>query len=708
MTAWSLPLAADDPSRSALAVDAIADSIEAERFKGFGRQEPMVAALLWLLEVIKWSPSTLKIVHALPHQPDAFTLADLRATMMRLKIASSESVLGRRQIEDLPVPSLLITPKGQALVLEHEPHVGKVAYDPVSGQEIIPPTDPKLKVVVFHRPAIRVPQDFTIGLVRRFNRTALRLLVIKGGLNLLAIAAVLALVMVYDTVVPAHANDTLIALCVAVAVALGLDLFLRRTKARLLSRTTARMEYIIGVTAFRKVLSLSFDRIAANSIPQQVSRLRQFMTVGSVLSGPAAEIALELPFTVLMIIALFAIGGPIGFVPILVFVLFALAAAVLGPRLRRLGTAARVTREAHEEIVSEIILQTDAIRDCGGQDIWETRARESGERQIEAQRRVDSGQLILNGISAASMPLAGGATAIIGSHLAIQGSLSAGALIGAMVLTWRIIAPLQAMLLLIAKWADLRRMSGQLDRLMRLKSEPPSMQTPLTFDPRGQLSFRRLAFRYTAGSDAVLRGLTADLPAGALIAITGPSGAGKTTLLRAVLGIIKPMDGAVLIDGVNLNQIPQGQLRELVSYVPQNPILIHGTIAQNLRLARPLASDEDLRAVLDELGLTNALACLPDGLETRLTEEVQAILPAGFRQCLALAQAFLRKPKFLLLDEPARLLDPSLERAVMASLRRRRGRVTTLMVSHRPSHVRAADLVMNLEAGSIRHLGEPK
>lgn len=707
MNAPALPLAALDSSSSKLAVDAISEALEAERFPGLRRKEPMVAALLWLLERVDGHPSTLQMIQALPHQPEIFTLADLRATLMRLQIASSESSLGRRRIRDLPVPSLIITPNGRALVLDQGPDEKPIACDPVTGEQVRATADPALKVVTFHRPPARAAQGFTIGLARRFGRTAGLLLWIKGGLNLLAIAAVLALVMVYDTVIPARADDTLVALSVAVGLAIGLDLFLRRMKSRLLSRTAARMEYIIGVAAFRKVLALPFDRIASGNIAQQVSRLRQFTAVSNVLSGPAAEIALELPFTVLMTITLFLIAGPIGLVPIVVFILFALAAALIGPRIRRLAAVARIAREEHDQIVTDILFKSDAIRASGAQSIWEDRANQSSQRNAEAQRRVDTAQLVLNGISGATTPLAGGVTAIVGAYLAIQGSISAGALIGAMVLTWRIVAPLQAMLLLIAKWADLARMGGQLDRLMRLPEEPLRASMPMRVEMRGQLSLRNVAFRYPGSQDPALRGLSADLAAGSMVAVTGPSGSGKTTLLRAILGLVKPMNGAILIDGINLNQIPQGQLREMVSFVPQEPLLIHGTVAQNLRLARPLASDEDLLDILEETGLLQAVGDLPHGLETRLTDEIQAALPGGFRQSLALAQAFLRRSRFLLLDEPARRLDPDLEQATMDALDRRRGDVTTLMVTHRPSHIRAADLQLSLNAGALRHLGEP-
>ncbi|WP_046494357.1 thiol reductant ABC exporter subunit CydD, partial [Streptomyces odonnellii] len=188
------------------------------------------------------------------------------------------------------------------------------------------------------------------------------------------------------------------------------------------------------------------------------------------------------------------------------------------------------------------------------------------------------------------------------------------------------------------------------------------------------------------------------------VALVGPSGAGKSTLLDVVLGFTAPDEGRVRVDGRDLASLDPYRWRERIAWVPQRPYLFAGTIAENVRLARPEADDAAVREALREAGAYEFVAVLPQGVRTVLGED-GAGLSAGQRQRLALARAFLADRPLVLLDEPTAALDGETEAGIVEAVRRlARGR-TVLLVVHRPALLAVADRVIALRGRSEGETG---
>jgi ATP-binding cassette subfamily C protein CydCD len=182
---------------------------------------------------------------------------------------------------------------------------------------------------------------------------------------------------------------------------------------------------------------------------------------------------------------------------------------------------------------------------------------------------------------------------------------------------------------------------------------------------------------------------------GETIALTGPSGCGKSTVLSVVLGLRRPDAGTVRLGGVDLTDLDLDDWRRHVAWVPQRPHLFARTVAENIRLGRPDASDAHVAAALDAAGLAEVVRRLPHGADTLLGEG-GAGLSAGERQRLALARAFVRNAPLLLLDEPTASLDSETEAEVLAAVRALAFGRTALIVAHRPALAALADRVVEL------------
>ncbi|MBZ9768668.1 ABC transporter ATP-binding protein/permease [Mesorhizobium sp. CA6] len=220
------------------------------------------------------------------------------------------------------------------------------------------------------------------------------------------------------------------------------------------------------------------------------------------------------------------------------------------------------------------------------------------------------------------------------------------------------------------------------------------------------LNIRDVAFAYGEGDGKpVVSDITFGLPAGKVTALIGPSGSGKSTIADMLLGLLEPTRGRILADGVEITAQNRRAWRDQVAYVPQDVFLLHDTIAANLRLAAPEASDEELWAALRNAHAADFVERLDSRLDTVVGDR-GVRLSGGERQRIALARALLRKPSLLILDEATSALDWQNQSLIAQSIEALRGRMTILTIAHRPSMIAFADWVVAIENGRIVEVGQ--
>ncbi|MET9087958.1 thiol reductant ABC exporter subunit CydD [Streptomyces sp. NPDC004237] len=230
------------------------------------------------------------------------------------------------------------------------------------------------------------------------------------------------------------------------------------------------------------------------------------------------------------------------------------------------------------------------------------------------------------------------------------------------------------------------------------------LETPVPGSGAGEvpaaasLAFEGVTVRYPGRTADAVTDVSFTVEPGETVALVGPSGVGKSTLLNALLGFVRPTEGRVRIGGADLADVDLETWRSRIAWVPQRPHLYAGTIAENVRLARPDANEDAVRRALRDVGALEFVDALPEGAETVLGED-GAGLSAGQRQRLALARAFLADRPVLLLDEPTAALDGATEAEVVAAVRRLAEGRTVVLVVHRPALLSVADRVVRLSGG---------
>jgi len=253
-----------------------------------------------------------------------------------------------------------------------------------------------------------------------------------------------------------------------------------------------------------------------------------------------------------------------------------------------------------------------------------------------------------------------------------------------------------------------RKILTSLEHVEELLSQPASPMERAEARPlvitEGRIELRNVTFSY--GLEPVLKNAQFVIEPRCITAIAGCSGAGKTSLLRLVNRLFDPVTGAVLIDGADVREFTLASLRSTVALVPQRPMIFSGTLAANLRLARPEATDEELLAACEAADLLGFVQRLEDGLQTRIGRR-RAQLSGGEAQRLAIARALLLRSKILLLDEPTSALDVRSQATIMDTLTRLKANMTIVVAGHRLEVLNQADRLVLLQEGRLIEHGSP-
>ncbi|MER9411003.1 ABC transporter ATP-binding protein [Mesorhizobium sp. M0589] len=259
----------------------------------------------------------------------------------------------------------------------------------------------------------------------------------------------------------------------------------------------------------------------------------------------------------------------------------------------------------------------------------------------------------------------------------------------------------QQVLINLPAYASMRDMQARFDA----EREPANLESDAKLSLDVGLNIRNVSFAYEAGGKPVVSDVTFGLPAGKVTALIGPSGSGKSTLADMLLGLLEPSEGKILADGVEIGAANRRRWRDQVAYVPQDVFLLHDTIAANLRLAAPQATDAELWTALRAAHGADFVERLELRLDTVVGDR-GVRLSGGERQRIALARALLRKPSLLILDEATSALDWQNQSLIAKSIDGLRGSMTILTIAHRPSMIAFADWVVAVENGRIVEVGQ--
>jgi ATP-binding cassette subfamily B protein len=290
----------------------------------------------------------------------------------------------------------------------------------------------------------------------------------------------------------------------------------------------------------------------------------------------------------------------------------------------------------------------------------------------------------------------------IGGYWVIQGQMALGSLIAFSTYLGMAVGPVQG---LLGLYMALFRVQVCLERVRYLVEAAPDVQPCGLRVPdagmRGALVLEAVSFRYPGSAQDILQEATVSIPAGYSVGIYSPSGSGKTTLVDLLLRHYEPGAGRILVDGVDIREFGLGDWRRRIALVAQDIVLFRGSVLDNIRYARPDASDEEVRQAVRRAQLDALVARLPEGLDTAVGERGTR-LSGGEKQRIAIARALLQQPLLVILDEATSAVDIEVEREVLQAVDALFGECTRLVISHRQSALDNCGYVLAIEDGKLR------
>ena len=516
--------------------------------------------------------------------------------------------------------------------------------------------------------------------------------------NLLMLTGPLFMLQVYDRVLGSRSEETLVALLVLVVGLYGFMWLLDFARTRLLARYGARFQSALD----ERVFAAQLERRNVHR-PEAMTASRDLEAVQGFYASPALTAIMDAPFTPLFIGVIFVFHAWLGWFA-LVGGLILVAITVLNQVLtaKRVGKAQQTAETAHRfaenaRRASELIQSQGMLAPVT--ERWMQRRVSALQENMVAVDWTGAFSTFTKAfrLSLQSLVLA------LGAWLVLRGELTAGAMIAGSILLGRALAPIEQ---IIGRWPQVTRARQGWQSLKTLFGDMPGEQQRTRLPrPEGRVDVKSVTLTTAPGKPPVLYNVSFSLAPGEALGVIGRSGSGKTTIAKVILGLAHPNVGEVRLGGALISHYAPEDLGAHIGYLPQDPMLITGTIAENIARMALEPDSAHVVAAAKKAKAHELILSLPDGYETRI-EDNQISLSGGQRQRIALARALFGDPVLLVLDEPNSALDQEGSEALNAAIRtmKSEGR-SVIIMTHRPVAISECDRLMVVEAGAVKAEG---
>lgn len=524
-------------------------------------------------------------------------------------------------------------------------------------------------------------------------------------LQLLGLASPLFVQNIIDKVLVHRAADALDILVLGMVICTIFQNFMLGLRTYLFNNITSKMDAVLSSRLYKNITSLPVSYFQKWQVGDVVSRVGEMETLRSFITGNSLTIILDIVFAVVYFVVMFFYSRVLSIVVLVMIPLFVILNLIVAPIFKRMINDQFLIGSENRSFLIETITGIHTVKASSVENNFIRRYEEILARFVKASLDVVNVANIANSIASFFFSMFNLVILWVGAYYVMAAEITVGELIAFQMIAGQLIAPIMR---LINQWQHFQQVRVSMERLSDIMDEDtePAFNPSRTTLPslRGDIALEKLAFSYTEEGGKVLENINIRIPAGMKVGIVGRSGSGKSTLTKLIQRLYLPDTGRILIDGVDIAQVEPAWLRRQIGVVLQDSKLFSGSVEENIRIACPNATHEDVVKAARLAGADEFVSQFPHGYDTFVGER-GSLLSGGQRQRIAIARALLSNPRILIFDEATSALDYESENIIMNNIEPIAEGRTMLMIAHRLSTVRDCDAIIVIDKGRIIEAG---
>ena len=520
--------------------------------------------------------------------------------------------------------------------------------------------------------------------------------------NVLSLGLPMMTLQVYDRIIPNSATQTFTYLVIGILVVLFLETLLKLSRSWLTGWSGAQFEHQASTQALEKLMRAKLESVEEVPAGYHLDRVAGVEAIRNFYGSQAAIAVVDGPFVIIFLGLIAFIAGYLVLVPIVLLIIAAWLALWIGRGLKDAIEDRNVWDDRRYNFIIETLGGIHTVKGLAMEGLMQRRYERLMKSNVDAGHRVNMLASLGQSISGFFGQLAVVATVGVGAWMIINDTLSIGGLAACTLLSGRTIQPVLRILNLWTRYQSVliaEEKLAELDDLPREHDQTSGAQVMVE-----KLQLKNVSFRFRENTPYVLQDIDLSVNRGEMIGIQGENGSGKTALLHLLMGRLQPDMGELTVNDMSVAELDRDHIRQQIAYLPQQPILMQGSIIENLTFFRTSEYLDDALEIASWLGLDDIFARMPDGYDTRVGETAASTLPHGVAQRVAIARALAQRPKFILFDEANSALDQEGEAFLKQVLKNLHGDTGIILVTYRPSLLAMADRRYHLKDGILTEL----